>query len=144
MVAAVAAGAIAAESEHRRDARNPGDTRAMTAMELTTVEQGEVTVVSMTGDLEIQEIDEFKSCMDEVLRKGPLPRAVLDVSGVTRMTSYVVALIGFYNAQFKQAKGKLVIAGANTPAQRALELSGLTQVVASEDTVEAAVDAATN
>jgi len=111
----------------------------MTAMKLSTDERGEVTVVTMSGDLEAREVDDFKSYMDEVVGKGPTPKAVLDVSRVTRMTSYVVALIGFYNAQFKQAKGKLVIAGARTPAQRALELSGLTQVVASEDTLEDAI-----
>jgi anti-anti-sigma factor len=112
----------------------------MAAMQLETVERNEVTIVSMSGDLEVQEIDEFKNCLNEVVKKGPVPKAVLDVSGVTRMTSYVVALIGFYNAQFKQAKGKFVIAGATTPAQRALELSGLTQVVASADTVDAALE----
>jgi anti-anti-sigma factor len=113
----------------------------MTAMELETTDRDGVTIVSMSGDLEVQEIDEFKSTMDEVLRSGPQPRAVLDVSGVTRMTSYVVALIGFYNAQFKQARGRMVVSGATSPAQRALELSGLTAVINSADTVEQAMEA---
>jgi anti-anti-sigma factor len=116
----------------------------MTPIKLNATEHDDVTVVSMAGDLEIQEVEEFKTCLDKVLSRGPQPRAVLDVSGVQRMTSYAVALIGFYNAQFRQAKGKLVIAGATTPAQRALELSGLMEVVTSADDVEGALESARN
>ncbi len=112
----------------------------MSAMQLETTEHDDVSVVAMSGDLEVQEIDDFKMVMDEVLNKGPQPRVVLDVSRVTRMTSYVVALVGFYNAQFKQAKGKFVVCGATTPAQRALELSGLTEVITSVPTLEEALE----
>jgi anti-anti-sigma factor len=116
----------------------------MTAMELKTTDVDGVTVVTMSGDLEVQEVDDFKTVMDEVLKQGQQPRLVLEISAVTRMTSYVVALIGFYNAQFTQAKGKFVIAGAAGPAQRALELSGLVSVVASAETLEAAIQTISN
>ncbi len=67
------------------------------------------------------------------------PLAVLDIAGVTRLTSYVVALVGYYNAQFKQAGGKLVIAGAAPVARRSFELSGLAKVLNLADSTEAAV-----
>lgn len=101
----------------------------MTAMQLEIGQQDGIFVITMSGDLEVQEIDEVKSALDEALKKSPRPAAVLEVSQVTRLTSYVVALIGFYNAQFKGAKGKLVIAGASSAARRSFELSGLASVL---------------
>ena len=112
----------------------------MTAMELKTSERDGIVVVQMSGDLEVQEIDDFKTVMDDIINSGKHTRTVLDVSDVTRMTSYVVALIGFYNAQFKQAKGKLVVSGATSPAQRAIELSGLDKVINTADTVDDALE----
>jgi len=112
----------------------------MSAMQMETTDRDGVIVVAMSGDLEVQEIDGFKTAMDKVLNKGPQPKTVLDVSRVTRMTSYVIALIGFYNAQFKQAKGRFVVAGATSPAQRALELSGLTEVVTTARTLNEALE----
>ena len=113
----------------------------MSAMQMKVSKRGGISVVSMSGDLEIQEIDYFKKAVDKVLAAGDRPRAVLDLSGVTRMTSYVVALVGFYNAQFKQADGKFVVAGASAPAQRAFELSGLDKVVSLYASADEAVKA---
>jgi anti-anti-sigma factor len=111
----------------------------MSAMQMKVAERDGVSVVAMTGDLEVQEIGDFKGVMDEILARDPAPRAVLDLSGVTRLTSYVVALVGFYNAHFKQANGKLVVAGAAPVAKRSFELSGLASVLTAADTVEAAL-----
>ena len=112
----------------------------MTAMELTSNDHDGVTVLTMSGDLEVQEIDDFKSVMDEALKKGPSPKIVLDLSGVTRMTSYVVALVGFYNAQIKQAKGRLIIAGPTSAPRRRFELSGLASVIHMAEDTESALE----
>jgi anti-anti-sigma regulatory factor len=50
-----------------------------------------------------------------------------------------VALVGFYNAHFKQTNGRLVVAGAVPVARRAFDLSGLASVLTIADTVEAAL-----
>ncbi|GEM_PF-2514334 len=111
----------------------------MSAMELKLTERGPVSVVTMIGDLELQEIEDFKSVMDRVLsREGP-PKAVLDLARVTRLTSYVVAMVGFYNAHFRQSGGTLVVAGAPSAALRSFELSGLASVLDLADSVEAAL-----
>ena len=111
----------------------------MSAMELKVTSRGQVSVVAMNGDLEVQEIGDFKAVMDKILGSGIPPRAVLDLSGVTRMTSYVVAMVGYYNAQFKQVGGKLVVAGAPPVARRSFELSGLASVVTMVDSVDEGV-----
>jgi len=98
-----------------------------------------ITLVSLAGDLEGHGADEFRELMDRLLRGPGAPRVVLDVSAVQRMSSYLVALVGFYSSQFCQARGRLVLAGAGAPARRAFELSGLAATVVFADTVEQAL-----
>ena len=111
----------------------------MSAMQMKVAERDGVSVVAMTGDLEVQEIGDFKGVMDEILARDPAPRAVLDLSGVTRLTSYVVAMVGYYNAHFKQAGGRLIVAGATPVARRSFELSGLAAVLTMADSAEEAL-----
>ena len=111
----------------------------MSAMELKVKDHGKVAVVTMTGDLEVQEIGDFKAVLDGIVGRGKPPLAVLDMSGVTRLTSYVVAMVGYYNANFRHAGGRLVVAGAPTIAKRSFELSGLAGVLTMADSTEAAV-----
>jgi len=111
----------------------------MSAMELKTNQRGKVAVVAMTGDLEVQEIGDFKAVMDEILDRRPAPQAVLDLSGVVRLTSYVVALVGYYNAHFRQAGGRFIVAGAPPVAKRSFELSGLAVVLTMADSAEEAL-----
>ena len=111
----------------------------MSAMELKVTAHGRVAVVAMTGDLEVQEIGDFKAAMDQIGARDGAPLAVLDLSGVTRMTSYVVAMVGYYNAHFQQAGGRLVVAGAPPIARRSFELSGLASVLTLADSAEAAL-----
>jgi anti-anti-sigma factor len=120
-------------------ATESGEVMGMSAMELKVTDRGQVAVVVMTGDLEVQEIGDFKAVMDQIMGRGDAPLAVLDLSGVTRLTSYVVALVGYYNAQFKQAGGKFVVAGATVVARRSFELSGLASVLTMVDSTEAAL-----
>lgn len=101
----------------------------MAAMQVKVGKRGGISVVSMSGDLEVQEIDCFEKAMGKAISSGRPPRAVLDLSAVTRMTSHVIALVGYYNAQFRQSGGTLLVAGASSPARRAFELSGLDQVI---------------
>jgi anti-anti-sigma factor len=112
----------------------------MAAMKLKVQEHGDVTVVYLGGDVEVHEIDGLREVMEKPLNGKGTPKAVLDLSGVTRMTSYVVALVGYYNAQFKQSGGQLIVTGASQGgAQRPFELSGLVEVITMADTVEAAI-----
>lgn len=112
----------------------------MAAMELRVKEHLGVTVVHLGGDVEVKEIDDFRAVLDKALNTPTPPKAVLDLSCITRMTSYVVALVGYYNAQFRQAGGRLIISGAKQGAAlRPFELSGLVEVIHMADTVESAI-----
>lgn len=108
-------------------------------MEVKTCEQGGVTVLAMEGDLQIHEIDELQSILDEALGRSRSPRAVLDISGVTSVTSYVIALMSFWNAQFKQAGGHFAVSGPSAAARRSMERAGVTEVLAVADTLDEAL-----
>lgn len=110
----------------------------MESMELTSVTRDGITVLGVRGEIDIQDAEQLKSAMDAILLRDASPRAILDVSGISRMNSYAVALIGCFNSQFHHSKGQLILVGAGGPAKRALELSGLDRVVTVASTVEEA------
>jgi anti-anti-sigma factor len=112
----------------------------MARMEMTVDRRRDVTVMSLAGELGVEDAEAFRKLMDDLLAGGAAPRAVLDISGATRFASYAVALIGHYNARFREARGRLVLTGAAGAARRALELSGVAATLETAASVDEALE----
>ena len=66
---------------------------------------------------------------------------MLDLSGVLRLSSYALALIGFHRAEIAQSGGRLVLAAVPSNGMRAIELAGLETHIEIHASVDEAVRA---
>lgn len=108
-------------------------------MEISTRRVSNATLIALAGDLEPEEMGRFESEIEEFSRRKRPAGVVLDLSGVTRMTSYAVALVGWLEEILRRAGGGLVLVGAGAPALRHFELSGLDKILRTAGSVEEAL-----
>ena len=108
-------------------------------MELSIVEEGDIAVVTLKGDLDLEHSNRMRQNLLDILGKA---RAVIvDLAGVTMIDSSGIAslLEGFQEAR---KKGKdLVLAAPGDPVIRVLKLARLDTVFQIADDVTAAKEA---
>ena len=88
-----------------------------------------VAVIEMSGELDLAVHDRFRSVVDDVLSE-PQGLVVADVSAVEFMDSTMLRELLRCHRELEGAGSRLVVAGAQPPVQRLLELTGTDEVLA--------------
>lgn len=91
-------------------------------MRIESAQQGAVTVLRVSGEIEVTDVEAFRERLSGAKRPA---RFVLDLSGVVRLSSYALALIGYHHAELHQSGGRLALAAVPSHGMRAIELAGL-------------------
>lgn len=108
-------------------------------MELSIVEEGEIVVVTLKGDIDLEHSSHMRQNLLDIL--GNARAVIVDLSGVVMIDSSGVAslLEGF---QEVRKKGKdFVLAAPGDPVMRVLKLARLDTVFQIADDVTAAKEA---
>jgi anti-sigma B factor antagonist len=120
--------------------RFPG---AAGAPEITVAQEdhdGGVTVLAITGDLDVATGPQLRDRLIQVMDEGRY-RLVLDLTGVPLLDSLGLGVIVGVVHRLRPHDGALALACARPAVTRALKISGLTSVLAVHDTLDEAVAA---
>ncbi|MHB0913666.1 MAG: STAS domain-containing protein [Armatimonadota bacterium] len=91
-----------------------------------TVQDG-VPMIQVLGDLDHQNVDEFRNALSGLANQGHR-FIIVDVSGVSFMDSGGLSGIVFAVKRLTDADGHLSVAGCNPRLSRRLHLGGLTKM----------------
>ena len=105
-------------------------------MELSIVEEGDIAVVTLNGDLDLEHSNRMRQNLLDILGKA---RAVIvDLAGVTMIdSSGIASLLEAFQTARKRGKG-FVLAGAGGSVIKVLKLARLETVFEIVDDVETA------
>ncbi len=108
-------------------------------MELSIVEEGDIVVVALKGDVDLEHSSHMRQNLLDIL--GKARAVIIDMAGVTLIDSFGIAslLEGFQEAR---KKGKdFILAAPGDPVMRVLKLARLDSVFQIADDVTAAKEA---
>ncbi|HEY8533639.1 MAG TPA: STAS domain-containing protein [Micromonospora sp.] len=105
-----------------------------------TEQRGDVTVVSVAGDLDVATAPMLETRLSELLDQGAC-RLVLDLADVSFCDSAGLSLFVRAREHCRDAGGRLQLAAPARTVRRVLEVSGLAGVLEISPTVDAAVAA---
>ena len=108
-------------------------------MEMETRTEGDATVLSCQGRLNMVAASRLKSRVDEVIANGS-PRIVVDLAGVEFIDSSGLGALVSGLKTARQAGGDLRLARAGEQVRTVLSLTNLDRVLRSHDTVGDATD----
>lgn len=89
-----------------------------------TVEFGEPSVVTVTGDADLDGQSSLREATERALAHSP--HLVLDLSGVTFADSTFLTVLATARLEALEQAGSVRLAGVSAPVQRLLELTGAT------------------
>jgi len=118
--------------------QTPGHTKEQPAMELSSSQQGDVTVVKITGSVDALTAGEATTFLETQVKQGHL-KLVTDLSDVEYMSSAGLRTLLTTLKQVRQSEGDLRIAGAQENVKKVLEMAGLTSIMKSFDDIKTAV-----
>ena len=107
-------------------------------MKIESSTQGSVTVLRLSGEINETDVKAFRENLS-THKAGAC--FVLDLSGVLRLSSYALALIGFHQAELAQSGGRLALAAVPPNGMRAIELAGLQTHIEIHASLDEAVSA---
>jgi len=108
-------------------------------MKLTTATQGDVTVVTLAGNLMGgPDATALNTKLHELIDAGTR-KVVLDLSGVEFLNSSGLSLLIVGAGALRNAGGRLVLAGASPKVSSVITLAKLSSVLSMHPSVEAAV-----
>jgi anti-sigma B factor antagonist len=102
--------------------------------------EGSVTVLTITGDLDVATGPQLRDSLIQVMDQGRY-RLVLDLTGVPFLDSLGLGVIVGVVHRLRPHDGAFALACARPPVTRALKISGLTSVLAVHDTLDEAIAA---
>lgn len=102
--------------------------------------EGEITVVEVTGWVEISTAPQVRDTAIRLIDEGDL-HLILDMSGTVFIDSTGLGVIVGLLHRLRSRDGSLVIAGAKDRVHHAFQVSRLTQVLTLTDTVEEGIAA---
>lgn len=91
-----------------------------------------VAVIELSGELDLAVHDRFRNLAEELVGEAP-PLVVADVSEVEFMDSTMLREVLRCHRELDEAGSRLVVAGAQPPVRRLLELTGTDEVLALAD-----------
>lgn len=107
-------------------------------MNISTSKLGRNLVVAIDGEIDHHSVESIKTMVDKEFSRGNFRHIIFDFSKVSFMDSSGIGMIiGRYKNVEKQS-GKVAIASMNSYADRIFQMSGLTKIISTYDSVEAA------
>jgi len=107
-------------------------------MEIASRQQDDVSVVSVTDNLDATTSAEAKAYLGAEIAKGHT-NLVIDVSGVTYLSSAGLRVILATMHQARSAGGDVRLAGAEGNIKRVVDMAGLAKIMKTFDTADTAV-----
>ena len=107
-------------------------------METTTVAHGEVTVLTVTGKLDVTTVPAFDAVLLDLIAKGRR-RIVVDLGGLEYISSAGLRVLLVAAKRLQPASGRLVMAGAKGLVARVLDISGFAETIETCTTAEEAI-----
>jgi anti-anti-sigma factor len=99
-----------------------------------------VTVVWMTGELDIFSVSALRECLDEVVVDAVgRTNLVVDLTGLTFMDSSGLGALVRTHKQVRVLRGSFGVVCCADPVLRLLKITGLTHVLRVADTLDAAI-----
>lgn len=112
----------------------------MSALKLEILEQDGINILSISGAVDSETIQEFKSSLS-LLTKMAVSRIVLDLKGLTYINSSAFgSMVKFYNSSLAQ-RHHVVICNQTRRIEKSLALLGLQQEIPAFDSREKAIEA---
>ena len=112
----------------------------MEELRVQRTDSGKVTILSLQGEIGIEEIPGLRTRFDDLLDSGRI-WLVLDMEETTYLGSSALGLLLIVYNRLKELNGEVKLAGPNQLARDAMHFFGLIPVLEVHDTVEAAVAA---
>jgi anti-anti-sigma factor len=113
------------------------------AMSFESYEQGDVTVVCLTDDMTDRvTLERTNFELHGIVEELDSPRLVMDLSGMTAVTSAVLGVIMGVNLKITRKKGQLHICGLTAQVSDVFRLVKLDKILDIHPSVAAAVSAA--
>ena len=109
-------------------------------MKIKIQEKGEVAVVALEGNIMQEDVTMFRSRLDDLLHNGK-NKIVLDMSGVSYLSSMCLAVIIDIRNRLVGRHGDLKLASANYLIKNLFEMTRLIRKIEIYDTVDDAVAA---
>jgi anti-sigma B factor antagonist len=101
--------------------------KARLAMEITSNQHGEVTVVGLAGRFDAQSAGEAEAAFNQALEEGS-HNLVVDMSGVEYISSAGLRVLLSTAKKLSASGGKLVLAGLKPYVQEVFEVAGFTAI----------------
>ena len=102
-------------------------------LELTTTQEGDVTVVEMSGELDFSTAPQFRALVATMPSEPPAPDVRLDMSNVTYVDSVGIGLLVSARKRVHGSGGTLELVDASPSVRRVIEISGLTEYLGLTD-----------
>lgn len=107
-------------------------------MEVTTVSHGDVTVVAVSGRLDITTVPAFEERLLDLIPKGHR-RIVVDLARLEYISSAGLRVLLLASKRLKPEGGRLVLAAAHGLVRQVLEISGFSGMIETCATTEEAL-----
>ena len=111
---------------------------------LAVTMDGDVAVISVRGDISAGDWHDELHAVFEHLILISCHRVVMDMTGVARASSFLVACIGFYARVLAEAGGLLVVAALTENCEKPFRLAGIDRMLIKQPTRAEAIATATN
>ena len=107
-------------------------------MELQKSAQGDITILSVKGNITIANRDQLRSTLDDLL-KNKIVQVVIDGTELGYIDSSGLGVLSLKVKKFKEANGNLAFANLSNMLLHELELTRLDQVFSVFDTTAEAI-----
>nr|MBN1229134.1 STAS domain-containing protein [Anaerolineae bacterium] len=107
-------------------------------MEITTTQQGNVTVIHITGNVDAFTAGDVTSYLKREVDSGNV-LLIVDLADVGYMSSAGLRTMLMILKQVRQFEGDLRLASPQEPVQKVLSMAGLTSIMEIFDDLETAV-----
>jgi len=97
------------------------------ALAVRAIDAGAV-VVELVGDFDVSGVEEFRSCVEELIRTSPDAVLVVDLGGVTFIDSRAISALLEARRFADHERRELRLQHISAPVSRLLKLTGLTEV----------------
>ncbi|MFF4413146.1 STAS domain-containing protein [Streptosporangium sp. NPDC001559] len=110
------------------------------ALSVSSGSHGDAVVVRVVGDLDYDYAPVFRRQIADLWGTSPVPCLVIDLSGLTFCDSTGLAELLWVLQRSREAKTRLVLAGANRTLRHMLAITGLLTFFELADSVEDALE----
>jgi len=108
-------------------------------MKFKTRDEGEITILSVSGGLLQESVDRFQKTINELYEKGRV-KLVLDMEFCNYITSMSLAVIFHSRKKFLAQGGNIKVAKMNALIKKLFEMTNVKKTIEVFDTVENAID----